>query len=78
MQTFNIGTDGADIHLAPVNPDIIIGIDRDQDVRLLLHLRRWRIGLIDVNTGLFNKACGDNKKYQHDKDHIDKWSQIDL
>ena len=79
MESFYISPYSTGIDDATIDPDIVGGVDDDQNSALLLHdLRLIRFGTVDVQAGLTNKGCRDDKKDQHDKNHVEHGREIDL
>ena len=70
VQPFDVGTHGAHIDTAFIDPNAIVGVDGYQHRGIVFLIRRIRVRSINFNASFFDKCRGDNKKDQHDKHHI--------
>ena len=76
--SLHIGPHGTYIHLAMIDVDPVGRIDPHEDGRLGLAHGRGSGGTVDIDTGLLDKACGDQEKNQQDENHVNQRCDIEL
>jgi len=62
---------------SPVDPDVVVGIDGDEDVGLgLLHCSGG-LRAVDVDAGLLDEGGGNDEEDQHDEHHVEHRCDVD-
>ena len=78
MQALDVGAYRTRVNLAPVDPDFVVGRNRNEDIGLFFLLRSLRVRPVYVDSGLLYEGRGDNKENEHDEDHIQHGRDVDL
>jgi hypothetical protein len=78
VEPLDVRPDGSNVDLAAVDPDLIRGRDRDQDVAALLHLRRLRFGAVDILARFLHERGGHDEEDEHDEHHVQHGREIDF